>query len=71
MSGLRQNIPFRQQAQEHKERYIRKEDRTPYAAQQRLSRTAKTCTLPAQWKMSSEQAKRLRLPVQSDNWSDE
>ena len=71
MSGLRKNIPFRQQAQEHKDRYIRIEDRTPYAAQQRLSQTAKTCTLPAQWKMSQEQAKRLNLPDCSCNWSDE
>lgn len=47
-------------------KYYRR-DRHPGAAQ-RQEHTTPVCCRPAKFKLSEEQARRLNLPVQSDNW---
>lgn len=45
-------------------------NKRPYQAQQR-QHTAPTGIKEAMWKMSQQQARRLRLPEQSENWESE
>lgn len=45
-------------------------DRHPMAAQ-RQEHTPPVCCKPALWKMSEEQAKRLGLKTQSENWEED
>jgi hypothetical protein len=63
MSTHSKSRPFQKQNVQHKRRQLAAQGEE-YTSNPGLVKRQK-------WRMSAEQAKRLRLPVQSDNWSDE
>lgn len=63
MSTHSKSRPFQKQNVQHKRRQLAAQGEE-YTSNPGLVKRQK-------WRMSAEQARQLRLPVQSDNWSDE